>query len=363
MAEETDKPSGQTLSQMFDMGLKLHSEIDESSEPSNSDKYQHKVKKAILLLEDATRLVSMLDIFSKNETVSEVPTEHLKYFLLPVLLGDLNSKVVGQERLEIIKIVETYYLDYLRRIRDYEVYNIRIPDVTEDDEDEEADGASAVGGPPKRPDLAKMNREREEKIRQYKERKEIEASLKELKIAVENPSHDEDVVREYYLKMIRKFVFAAQDELNSISTEKGILRHMAKIRGNPGMAEAAAAVKRPPTRPLKPIIITKDAMQKEVFGMGYKNLPVMSIEEFYEQRVRDGWFPDPKQQQTRKPDPNSLQDRAANEELAQQHEDEEGRVKDEKEDRDDAEELARQREFDEYKDDHKRGEGNRHNRG
>ena len=34
-------------------------------------------------------------------------------------------------------------------------------------------------------------------------------------------------------------------------------------------------------------------MQKEVFGMGYKNLPILSIEEFYEKRVRDGWFPDP----------------------------------------------------------------------
>ena len=37
--------------------------------------------------------------------------------------------------------------------------------------------------------------------------------------------------------------------------------------------------------------------------------------------------------------------------------------KDDKEDQDDPEELERIRNFDEYKDDHKRGEGNRHNRG
>ena len=53
------------------------------------------------------------------------------------------------------------------------------------------------------------------------------------------------------------------------------------------------------SRPLKPIVITRDKLQKEVFGMGYKNLPVMSVEEFYEQRVRDGWFPPPQQQQGR----------------------------------------------------------------
>ena len=45
-------------------------------------------------------------------------------------------------------------------------------------------------------------------------------------------------------------------------------------------------------------------VQKEVFGMGYKNLPVLSIEEFYEQRVRDGWFPSADQVQ------QSLMDKA-----------------------------------------------------
>ena len=44
-------------------------------------------------------------------------------------------------------------------------------------------------------------------------------------------------------------------------------------------------------------------------------------------------------------------------------EDDEAAVKDAKEDSDDPEELERQRNFDEYKDEHQRGEGNRHNRG
>ena len=44
-------------------------------------------------------------------------------------------------------------------------------------------------------------------------------------------------------------------------------------------------------------------------------------------------------------------------------EEDEAANNDEKEDNDDPEELARQRNFDEYKDEHKRGEGNRHNRG
>lgn len=112
-------------------------------------------------------------------------------------------------------------------------------------------------------------------------------------------------------------------------------------------------------RPLRPIVITKDKVQKEVFGLGYRNVPVLSIEEFYEQRVRDGWFPSPEQvaaqQKQSLMGQTEIDQRAAEEEEARQKED--------KEERDDEEELQRKRDWDDWKDEHKRGEGNRHNKG
>jgi hypothetical protein len=106
-----------------------------------------KVRKAILLLEDATRLVSVLDLFSRNERISEVPTSTLKFFLLPVLLGDLNSKLVdNNDRLELIKIVEAYYRDFLQRVKDYEIVeDLRLPKPMCEDDDEEKPVPS---GPP-----------------------------------------------------------------------------------------------------------------------------------------------------------------------------------------------------------------------
>lgn len=97
-------------------------------------------------------------------------------------------------------------------------------------------------------------------------------------------------------------------------------------------------------------------MQKEVFGLGYKNVPIMSIEEFYDQRVKDGWFPDPQ-----KVKGNSLQNRTQIDMKAQEEEEE--RIKEEKEEKDDEEELIKKRNWDEYRDEHRRGEGNRHNKG
>ena len=200
-----------------------------------------------------------------------------------------------------------------------------------------------------------MNREREEKIRRYKESKELEDSIKTMKVQL-GEHCDEDFLRDYYLKLIRKSVYSALDELSSFEIEKEILEHMAKMRESGNAVSALNRAMDTKRRPLKPIIITRDALQKEVFGMGYKNLPVMSIEEFYEHRAQTGWFPQP----------GSLQDRAiiqATPESAEEREDAEAAEKEAKEENDDPEELARKRNFDEFKDEHQRGEGNRHNKG
>ena len=76
------------------------------------------------------------------------------------------------------------------------------------------------------------------------------------------------------------------DEIESLQMEVDILKHMAAIKA--GKVEEEPVKK---SRPFKPIIITQDKLQKEVYGMGYPSMPVLSVEEFYDQRVREGWFP------------------------------------------------------------------------
>ena len=78
-------------------------------------------------------------------------------------------------------------------------------------------------------DLALMNRERDVKICRFKERKSLETRLKQLKIAVENPSCDDDVMREFYLNTIKRFVLTTLDELESMKQETDILKHMATM--------------------------------------------------------------------------------------------------------------------------------------
>lgn len=360
---EISNPS-ETLSTVFARGLSLHSELCSEAADQSSDMFQNKVRQGIMVLEDATRMVSVLDIFSRNENVSDISTETLKFFLLPVLLGDLNAKLTEDmdRRLEMIKVIETYYTDFLTRVKDYGVVeDLKIPKIIIIDNGDKENDSESNAQTQTRPDLAKMNKGREEKIKMYKEKKQLELDLKELKTSVIDKKmehRDEEAVREYYLKLIRSFVLATLEEIASYEMEKPILQHMLKVRNGeiPHVDVSSPQQK----RPLKPIIITRDAVQKEVFGMGYKHLPILTIEEFYEQRVRDGWFPSP--EETKKQQNSMLNRAAASPGAMRRQEEEEARLKEEKEEIDDEEELDRKRRMDEYKDDHKRGEGNRHNR-
>jgi len=345
MPEDKDE----TLSQLFDNALKLHGDISDSSDDTNSTLFQDKVKKGILMLEDATRLVSILDIFSRNESYTEMSTECLKYFMLPVLLGDLENKLCENERETVVEKVQIYYIDYLQRCKDYGFADLnRIPKMISVKDEMTEDGVEEV---PRMPDLSKMNSERSAKMARYKLNRQLETDIKELKVVLSGATKDEDVLRDYHLKMIQRFVNLSLDELNSLEMEVGVLKHMAKIK-----AGKVAPVEEKPVRKMEPIIITKDKMQKEVYGLGYPSMPVLSVDEFYEKRVRDGWWKPPSSG-------GALQDRANDPELEARMKDQEERERDDKEDRDDEETREKALGMDEWKDDHRRGEGNRHNMG
>lgn len=89
--------------------------------------------------------------------------------------------------------------------------------------------------------------------------------------------------------------------------------------------------------------------------IGYPSIPTMTVSEFYDQRVRDGIFPDPNA--VRDTSMQSIGDNERAEMEEQQDIDRELKL-----DADDDYELARARAKDDYKDDHRRGEGNRYNR-
>ncbi|XP_045776216.1 immunoglobulin-binding protein 1 [Maniola jurtina] len=339
MAQNDASPSKEeeSLKTLFDQAMQMFDKIENGSEATNSDAVQMSIKATIAKFEKLTNLVSLSGMFSKNEDLEELPTETLQYLLLPALLGTLSLKLCGQPRKDVIHVAEIYFKDFLQRCKDYGVTDVEVPQPSSTD--------SVARQQTEQAKIANMVLSRQAKIKRYKEMKELKEKLSTLSKAMASPTVDDDTKRQYFVTLLLNYVNQALDELSSIEQEKPILEYMAKTAGE------HKPEKRERAPPLKPVIITRDAVQKAVFGAGYPSLPTMTVEEFYDKRVRDGTFP------------ASSNIPHATIQSADADPDEIEQIRKERvvED-DDPEELARQRAMDEYKDDHRRGWGNRYNR-
>lgn len=144
----------------------------------------------------------------------------------------------------------------------------------------------------------------------------------------------------------------AVEEIDNIKMERPLIE-MRKQMSADGMKPPAP---RTESTRLKPVIITRDIAQKAVFGLGYPSIPIMTVGEFYEERVREGIFP------------NAEQAVKMNQLLEKHHQDliqDDDPEEVQKEvllENDNDEYIASLRARDEYRDEVRRGDGNRHNR-
>lgn len=89
------------------------------------------------MFEEVTKLVSMVDMFSDNESFEEISTENIKFFLLPALLGTLATKLCNVDREHVVNITEIYFVDFLRRLKNYGLTDIEVPQMKPVDQETE----------------------------------------------------------------------------------------------------------------------------------------------------------------------------------------------------------------------------------
>uniref|UniRef100_A0A0R3S2D0 Phosphorylated adapter RNA export protein n=1 Tax=Elaeophora elaphi TaxID=1147741 RepID=A0A0R3S2D0_9BILA len=128
------------------------------------------------------------------------------------------------------------------------------------------------------------------------------------------------------------------DDIGQIDQERPMAEHMLKIRT--GQTEAL------PKQPMNrfaptPFIIARDKMQKEIFGLGYPSIPTMTVSEWYDDMVKNGRFG--------AMNPGSSESNVDSNDVDKGTREEQ--------------ERARLQRWDEYKDYHRRGWGNMHNKG
>ncbi|KAM7008285.1 immunoglobulin-binding protein 1 isoform 1-T1 [Passerculus sandwichensis] len=335
---------GPRLAELLALGRRLWEELEASTEPSSgAPAVQDKVRQGLDALKQAAAMVTQLELFSENEELEEVASADLKFMLLPALLGALTLKQVDlSKRREHLETAREHFLHFLKLCRNYGLGSFQLPSSTSSEDEARSSPAPRDPG---QPALVTMAVSRLAKIERYKQKKELENKLASMSSSVESGTADEDQVREFYILQIQKWIGTSLEELESIEQELVILKSRDAARQAP---TGSRGPPRPARTPVKPFILTRDAAQARVFGAGYPGLPTMTVDDWYEQRRRQGIVSTPQ----RVPG-------TSDEEMQKQQKE----TEEEEEEEDDEEALRKARDWDDWKDTHPRGYGNRHNMG
>ncbi|XP_017399069.1 immunoglobulin-binding protein 1 isoform X1 [Cebus imitator] len=329
------------LPELFETSEQLLDEVEAATDPTGSRIVQEKVCQGLDLLEKAAEMLKQLDLFSQNEDLEEIASADLKYLLVPAFQGALTRKQVSpSQRVDHLQRAREHFINYLTECRCHHVAEFELPQTKDDSaENHTADSSTAY------PSLAAMASQRQAKIERYKHKKELEHRLSTMRSAVERGQADDERVREYYLLHLQRWIDISLEEIESIDQEIKILRERDSSRE--ASTSNASRLERPP---MKPFVLTRNTAQARVFGAGYPSLATMTVSDWYEQRQKYGALPD---QGIAKETPEEEFRKAA-----QQQENQE-----KKEEDDDEQTLYRAREWDDWKDTHPRGYGNRQNMG
>ncbi|XP_030823482.1 immunoglobulin-binding protein 1 [Camarhynchus parvulus] len=333
---------GPRLAELLALGRRLWEELEASTEPSSGvPAVQDKVRQGLDALKRAAAMVTQLELFSENEELEEIASADLKFMLLPALLGALTLKQVDlSRRREHLESAREHFLHFLKLCRNYGLGSFQLPPGTSGQE--EARSPSAPRDP-SQPNLVAMAMSRSAKIERYKQKKELENKLASMSSSVESGTADEDQIREFYILQIQKWIGTSLEEIESIDQELVILKSRDAARQAPAGPRGPP---RPARTPVKPFILTRDAAQARVFGAGYPGLPTMTVDDWYEQRRKQGIVSTPQR----------VPAGASDEEMQKQQ-------KETEEEEDDEEALRKARDWDDWKDTHPRGYGNRQNMG
>lgn len=349
--DEEVHDESKTVSQLFDLAWSKQNHLQSSSIDTTTDDYASELLHTIRLLESIEKRLQSLELFSDNEQIEELSTNNIRFLLLPAFLAWLHQtkRSKPSQRLVNVQHACDYYGKFLQTTRNYGLHQFSIPKPPTNNECEQTEIMSS-----RDVDMMRMAQDRASKIQGHLKRREEEEKMRIFEETMKNDATDDEARRNFYLSKIRSWINTALDDLKYLHDELRVLLQRQTIEPNCDLLQAST--KRPlgPTsRPLKPIVLTRDQLQARVFSQGYPSVPTMTIDEFYQSLAQRGLAPTPEQAKANNSGPKfpTAAD-AEKEEVAKERLIE----------KDDGEMLAYLRTHDEFKDEHRRGEGNRHNR-
>lgn len=376
MAEQPQK----SLNQLFKETVRSVERLGHSNERQDSKTFQDKLVKLLGSLLRIRHQVYALSLFSDNETLDDLNTKDIKFLGADYYFGELLSKKVdyiqGTQSLDFDKKLKNltkareYLIDFLIALKNYRILN--------EFQLQKIDGFKEKYEP-KLEELRYNDPalRREEKIANFKLEKQINENIQYIekkfpKFFAEEEDQDENSIdeeslRELYLSKLRLLSLKTFTQLEMLNMETQVLKNRPRIteisdaepkipigdkenhltgENDYGYTEKLESINKGKDqllskegKVLQPftIVSKKDDIQKKVFGYG-QTLPTMSVEEYIDEEIKRGGI---------------KTETITGEEKEESSDDSD----------DDDEKVYEKREWDEFKDEHHRGEGNMKNKG
>ena len=180
--------------------------------------------------------VSSLALFSGNEEFDEIDTENLKFLLITYYQGELlllltedrkkNIKIATQFFEEFYKVLFTYQFLDKDQINQYKELINEIRESESIGKDNSDNFNFNTKKTQSKPDMEKMKKEREAKIKSYKEKKELIEKIKYLQ------KKNQEESREFYCELIRLNWKHTIENLAVIKTEIESLSFLEQMKAN-----------------------------------------------------------------------------------------------------------------------------------
>jgi len=304
-----------------------------------------KLTECIKTLQTLEKFVKMLNLFSTNDQLEELPTSSVRYLLIPAFLAYALQEIHPEmdKRAIYVDAAKAHYREYLESLFIFGVISFKLPWLeVESIEDEEEASTARLHQNSFDESVAK----RQQKIIRSKQLEQLNRTLEQLRLEYTR-SDDEFTQREINLILLRLWSIRAINELDMLEEELKILKYFEENKNTlkneqktkPTTAEGG----------FKPLIIARTEEQKKVFGLGYPSIPTVTVDEWYDQMSKSGGFG--KTNGRKQPSNFSI----GNDDVSSQTSSDEDEKNDEK--------RRKMMMLDEYKDMHRRGWGNTHNKG
>ncbi|KAH6607635.1 tap42 [Trichoderma cornu-damae] len=299
----SDEP--QSLRAVFEAAESKRQEVNDAPN-ATSPKYAEDLAAALKLYTQVLSQISSVSLFSANEGVEDVATSSLPYLLVDFHVAELVQRtphLAPKERLQVLGRSRSAYERFLSLADGYGLVKAPYDGLLERYRDDEEAFAVVAG--------SDMAAKREGKIANFKAEKALREKLQTLKRHPRYLEHgDEELVRQVHLTSIQFSIHNTFQALDSLNRELPLLRSAPSPTAAPksssdsdptdtsfrldrplGQLRAGAGGPLLSTKgkPLQPFTLvgSRADLARGVFRPGH-NLPTMSIDEYLEEERRRG---------------------------------------------------------------------------